>query len=94
VDECAQGTAPAVFSWRPVTYVGATSYGIYLFHLPIARGIEAVHVTGLSGRGTDGSFVYFLLVAMLTIAAAALSWRLFERCAPPRPNPLRTRTCA
>lgn len=60
--------------------LGRWSYGIYLWHYPVAR---AVSRTGLTPPATDGILlrwaVFGLAVALLTIPLAAASWYVVER---------------
>ena len=53
-----------VLSWRPLTYVGTVSYGVYLFHSVI---MELTHITS------------FVVIMPLTLFAAAVSWSLIEQ---------------
>lgn len=56
-------------TWRPITYLGKISYGLYVFHIP------AIALIG-SRLGTFFSPVASLAV---TVAAAALSYATFEK---------------
>ncbi|MFM8305083.1 MAG: acyltransferase family protein [Actinomycetota bacterium] len=59
------------FSLRPVRWIGAVSYGIYLWHWPIIVYVNEAR-TGLSGWSLD------LLRVALTFGVAALSYYLIE----------------
>jgi peptidoglycan/LPS O-acetylase OafA/YrhL len=65
----------AVFSFRPVAYLGKISYGLYVYHLFVIRhlgsGIAQLHVSGLWRLKVPLAFGITVLVAML-------SWHLFE----------------
>jgi peptidoglycan/LPS O-acetylase OafA/YrhL len=56
---------------RPLAATGRVSYGIYLFHVPIYYLLWAYLPLGSPAR-------YFPVVLGLSIAAAALSWKLVE----------------
>jgi hypothetical protein len=66
------GPVRRVLSLRPVVWVGAVSYGIYLYHWPIFAVLTADRTS------LDGVPLAALRVG-LTVAAAALSFRLVER---------------
>lgn len=56
---------------RPLEYLGEISYGIYLWHLFAIQYV--IHVLG--ARGLES----LVAVLGLTVLAAALSWRYFEK---------------
>jgi len=59
-------------AWRPLVLLGAISYGVYVFHWPLFLVLNHER-TGLSGAA-------LLAVRLLvTLAVAALSYRLLER---------------
>lgn len=62
----------AVLSWRPLTYIGTISYGLYLYHWPIFLTLTEAHA-GLSGPSL------FALRISVTFAVAILSYHLVER---------------
>jgi peptidoglycan/LPS O-acetylase OafA/YrhL len=65
-------TAPAA------VLVGRVSYGIYLYHWPIFRGLRHVFVThGWTSPAAHG--IRIALALTVTAAAVALSWRFVER---------------
>lgn len=64
--------AARVLSLRPLAWLGARSYGVYLYHFPIFFCVAPATV-GLHRTS------FFALVAPLTVALAALSYRFVER---------------
>ena len=60
-----------ILSWRPVTYVGQISYGLYLFHLPV--------IYWLGQWYAKGSVALILLASVLTLALSMVSWYLIEK---------------
>lgn len=64
-----------ILEWRPFTYVGRISYGIYLFH-----GLVILLVAHMFGPPTDtaAKIAYALSVYALSIAVAAFSYRFYE----------------
>ena len=75
-----RGPLGTVLAWRPLAYIGTVSYGIYLFHLfvvPVAEIVE--RNAGIDLPIPSPGFGRFVVVAAISIAAAALSWTIFER---------------
>ena len=60
-----------VLAWRPLVYIGTISYGLYLFHRPIARAFVDL--------GIGGDLGALALIAGASIAIAATSYRYVER---------------
>ncbi len=75
----APGLAP--LRWRPVVGVGTLSYGIYLFHVPVAIVWAAQRYRLATWTGMPWLLDVPLCVAVLvfTPAAAWLSWRMVEK---------------
>jgi peptidoglycan/LPS O-acetylase OafA/YrhL len=74
------GPLAHVLTWRPLAYIGTVSYGIYLFHLfvvPVAEIVERDLGVDLPIPGPG--VARFVVVSVISIAAAALSWTFFER---------------
>jgi len=67
-----RGVIAAITSWPPLRWVGARSYGIYLWHWPvIALG------TALAGRDASSPGLW-LVETSVTIVLASASWRFIE----------------
>ncbi|KUI20389.1 hypothetical protein AU193_17205 [Mycobacterium sp. GA-1285] len=67
-----EGPVARVLAWRPLVWLGAISYGVYLWHWPIFLAVNGEH-TGWSG------WSLFVLRCAATLAVAALSWWLLEQ---------------
>lgn len=61
--------------WRPLARIGVVSYGIYLLHMPVKQG--ALELVLLLDAPFPGDL--FVVTALLTIAAAEVSYRFYER---------------
>jgi peptidoglycan/LPS O-acetylase OafA/YrhL len=73
-----RGPVGRFLEWRPVTYLGKVSYGIYVLHPFVPLGfVWVAHRLGTEYTGSP-RFVNFLLVSVATAGLAALSWQLFE----------------
>jgi len=71
-----EGWFGAIFSWRPLRYLGRISYGIYLYHYFMPRVFESL-IEAL-GLRRPGELVALVLTCALTILTAAVSWHLIE----------------
>ncbi|MCW2689252.1 MAG: putative transrane acyltransferase [Mycobacterium sp.] len=66
------GAVARVLAWRPLVWLGAISYGVYLWHWPIFLAINGER-TGCSG------LPLFVVRCVATLAVAAVSWWVIER---------------
>ena len=75
------GFAGRMLQWPPLIYLGKISYGLYLYH-PFVGWLFDHGTTHLGLRLPKTvwfTVVQFFLLALLTIALSALSWRFFEK---------------
>ena len=73
-----RGLVPAFLKFRPTVWIGAVSYGLYLWHIPVLRWVHSLD--GTVGRVQLVVVVFASVVAYLaTLAIAATSWHLLER---------------
>lgn len=66
-----EGPVARALAWRPLVWLGAISYGVYLWHWPIFLALNGER-TGLSG------WPLFAMRCAATVALAAASWWLLE----------------
>lgn len=71
------GGLARVLLWPPLRYVGTISYGVYVWHMvmpvPLDSIIRHLHLH------RPGQNLYFLLIVIMSIAVASVSWWAFER---------------
>ncbi|WP_245908795.1 acyltransferase family protein [Mycobacterium neglectum] len=67
-----EGPVARALAWGPLVWLGAISYGVYLWHWPVFLALNGER-TGLSG------WPLFALRCAATVALAAASWWLLEQ---------------
>ena len=74
--------APAsrLLSWRPLTYLGGISYGIYAWHYTLRSGFDALQrLAGSTRRFPAPGWWCFAVTMALAVTIASTSWYGFER---------------
>ncbi|MFE6169818.1 acyltransferase family protein [Viridibacillus arvi] len=61
-----------LFSFKPLIWIGVRSYGIYIWHFPI------IVLLGAGVGNEQISFIKLLVILILTLLFAGLSWRYVE----------------
>jgi peptidoglycan/LPS O-acetylase OafA/YrhL len=69
----------SVLGWRPLTYVGKVSYGMYLYH-PICLMIASTVLArlGFTAAGIGGGVMQLVILTAITLLAASISFWLIE----------------
>jgi peptidoglycan/LPS O-acetylase OafA/YrhL len=76
----AAGGLTRVFAWRPVRAIGTISYGVYLWHLPIAFGVTVWAARNpMAHPIASGGLAMVILVSASTLGVASVSWIALER---------------
>jgi peptidoglycan/LPS O-acetylase OafA/YrhL len=71
------GPLGSLLRWSVLRYIGRISYGVYLYHFPAALLVAKI-CNKLGVRFPDLGIYRFLVMGIVTVAIAALSWHLFE----------------
>ena len=76
-----QGAGRRVLRSRVVVLLGAMSYGIYLWHVPVMDEALNIHIVGSRGSGPPrvNFFAITVVTLALTAVVAAASWFLLEK---------------
>jgi peptidoglycan/LPS O-acetylase OafA/YrhL len=75
VGEQGRTSLNAFLSWRPIAFIGMTSYSLYLWHWPLVVMVKLGVVYGIRAGTLAGDA--FVVAASLVLAA--LSWRVIEQ---------------
>lgn len=79
VSKGVHGIPGKILGFKPFLYLGKISYGLYIFHnlavLPLAWSVKYLH---LPQSWADVLPVRLFVLSFWTVAAAALSWHLYE----------------
>lgn len=74
------GGAPAMFSGKPMRYIGRISYSVYLLHVPLIPLCYMIVLALAGGAGGSVPFLpYCLLLVIVTLLAASLMYHYVER---------------
>ena len=78
-----RGVLNRAFAHRSLTTFGRYSYALYLFHLPLGvclreRVLRSGRLPALLGAQLPGQLVFYAAAIGLSLAAAWVSWRLYE----------------
>ena len=63
--------------WKPICYLGAISYSLYLFHIPVYYCLLRV-AAALRLSGYPAALAVSVTALLLSILCSALSWKYFE----------------
>jgi peptidoglycan/LPS O-acetylase OafA/YrhL len=78
-EPAARSAAGRVLAWPPLAWLGLISYGIFLYHYPVAD-----HLSGGVSSGGDSALKFLWLTAAtaaIAVAAGGLSYYAVERTA-------------
>jgi peptidoglycan/LPS O-acetylase OafA/YrhL len=68
----------AIMRWPPLVYLGTISYGLYVYHIPIAC-FYLQYLRPNFAWLPDGNTGYFFTVTGMSVAFASLSWFAMEK---------------
>lgn len=82
----ASGWLPRIFSTSGLRFFGKYSYGIYMWHQPVAvwfsvSKLNSLYFAEKLGSPLLGALAMFLVAGSVSVACALFTWKLFEeRC--------------
>ncbi|MCR8671574.1 acyltransferase, partial [Agrococcus sp. HG114] len=84
-DGASSGPVGRMLQWRPLVWIGGISYGLYLWHWPVLKGLVALFPGEADGVG----LLPGLAVLAVSIGLAWGSTRLIAAASRPRPHTAR-----
>jgi len=72
------GLVGRILEWRPMTYLGKISYGVYLLHPFVSKGIKRVASTLVDVHEVRYAVPLMLCYFTATVILASVSWRFLE----------------
>lgn len=73
------GLTGRLLSLPPLTYLGAISYGVYLFHDHVKAALLEIVFPAMGWEFPASNVVAFAVFGTASITVAALSWHFFEK---------------
>ncbi|MGB9181745.1 MAG: acyltransferase [Pyrinomonadaceae bacterium] len=72
-----EGKLGRLLEWRPLTYIGTISYGVYLYHNFMRLLVPSL--LRRAGLPANSLGLNFILMSLATLCIASASWYFFER---------------
>ena len=72
-----EGRIRRLLAWRPLLWVGAVSYGAYLYHFAVLQQLERWDFGSVADDVSP--YLWFPVALALILAIAAVSWYAYER---------------
>ena len=73
-----RGLYHRILAWKPLTWLGLISYGLYMYHQPVNGLVHGLLFRDEPRVGSWQEFIVALLVISIAIVVAALSYRFIE----------------
>jgi len=70
------------FEWKPLVHVGLYSYGIYLFHNPIQKGLRVFLVktnTAFWESGVSPQILFYIIAILSSAVLGGISFHVYEK---------------